>query len=123
MDPIAEIKKIYYAATKGTIDDDIDRAIDLLKTLPSDDDRDKVAVYMDGLAQMRTEWSASARPKARELRRDPAGAASSREGGKQAMRGGVGASPAGARPPSGARTPGGPPARSGRSKASSRRSR
>jgi len=98
MDPVAEIKKLYYAATKGTIDDDIDRAIDLLKTLPSEEERDRVAVYMEGLAQMRSEW-------------------------KQAMRGGVGASPAGSRTPSGARTPAGPPARCGRSKASSRRSR
>jgi hypothetical protein len=98
MDAIAEIKKLYYAATKATIDDDIDRAIDLLKTLPSEEERDRVAVYMEGLAQMRIEW-------------------------KQAMRGGVGSNPAGSRPPSGARKPGGPPARSGRSKASSRRSR
>ena len=98
MDPIAEIKKIYYAATKGTIDDDIDRAIDLIKTLPSEEERDRVAVYMEGLTQMRAEW-------------------------RQAMRGGVGASPAGSRPPSGARKPAGPPARSDRSKASSRRSR
>jgi hypothetical protein len=98
MDPIAEIKKIYYAATKGTIDDDIDRAIDLLKTLPSEEERDRVAVYMEGLAQMRIEW-------------------------KQAMRGGVGPSRSGSRPPSGARKSAAPPARSGRSKASSRRSR
>ena len=98
MDAIAEIKQLYYAATKGTIERDLDRAIDLLKTLPTDEARQKVAVYMDGLAQMRSEW-------------------------KQAMRGGVGASPTGARPPSGARRPGGPPARSDRSKASSRRSR
>jgi hypothetical protein len=35
---------------------DLDRAIDLLKSLPSDDDREKAAVYMDGLAQMRSEW-------------------------------------------------------------------
>ncbi len=60
MDPIAEIKKIYYAATKATIQDDLSRAIDLLKTLPSDDDRERVAVYMDGLSQMRSEWKQAA---------------------------------------------------------------
>ena len=97
MDAIAEIKQLYYTATKGTIDDAIDRAIDLLKTLPSEEERDRVAVYMEGLAQMRTEW-------------------------KQANRGGVGAT-AGPRPPSGAQKRGAPPARSGRSTASSRRSR
>ena len=61
MDAIAEIKKIYYAATKATIQNDLVRAIDLLKTLPSEDDRQRVAVYMDGLSQMRSEWSQAAR--------------------------------------------------------------
>ena len=61
MDALAEIKKIYYAATKTTIQNDLARAIDLLKTLPTEDDREKVAVYMDGLSQMRSEWSQGAR--------------------------------------------------------------
>jgi len=61
MDALAEIKKIYYAATKATIQTDLARAIDLLKTLPTEDDREKVAVYMDGLSQMRSEWSQGAR--------------------------------------------------------------
>lgn len=60
MDAIAEIKKIYYAATKATIHNDLVRAIDLLKTLPSEEDRQRVAVYMDGLSQMRSEWSQAA---------------------------------------------------------------
>ena len=34
---------------------DIVQAISLLKTM-SEDDRDKAAVYMDGLSQMRSEW-------------------------------------------------------------------
>jgi hypothetical protein len=57
MDALEEIKRLYYNATKATIGRDIDRAIDLLKTLPSEKDRERVAVYMDGLAQMRSEWS------------------------------------------------------------------
>ena len=122
MDAIAEIKNLYYSATRATIDDAIDRAIDLLKTLPSEEERDRVAVYMEGLAQMRIEWSASARPKSGELRRDHAGAADGRKGGKQATRGGLGAT-AGSRPPSGARKHGGLRARSDRSTASSRRNR
>ena len=121
MDPIAEIKKLYYGATKATIQDDVDRAIDLLRSLPTDEDRERAAVYMDGLSQMRSEWSASARPKAGELRREHAEAAPGRAGGTQAARGGVStsASKTGASAPRGAR----PPARSGPSKASSRRSR
>ena len=59
MDAIAEIKQLYYKATKQTIQKDLARAIDLLKTLPTDDDRERVAVYMDGLSQMRSEWAAA----------------------------------------------------------------
>jgi hypothetical protein len=57
MDALAEIKKLYYAATKSTIQRDVERAIDLIKTLPSEDEREKAAVYMDGLSQMRSEWA------------------------------------------------------------------
>ena len=58
-DPLAEIKRIYYAATRTTIQQDLARAIDLLKTLPDEDARQRVAVYMDGLSQMRSEWAAA----------------------------------------------------------------
>ena len=34
-DPVAEIKRLYYATTKQTIVRDLARAIDLLKQLPS----------------------------------------------------------------------------------------
>jgi hypothetical protein len=118
MDAIAEIKKLYYSATKATINDDIDRAIDLLKTLPNEEERDRVAVYMEGLAQMRIEWSASARPSVRELRRDPAAAASGRKGGKQSASGGVGKPTSNSQRRASAPRPGGPPGRSDRSKAS-----
>ena len=67
MDAIAEIKKIYYAATKATIQNDLERAIDLLKTLPTDDERERVAVYMDGLSQMRSEWKQAMRGGVRPL--------------------------------------------------------
>ena len=96
VDAIAEIKKLYYAATKATIQNDLARAIDLLKTLPGEEDREKVAVYMDGLSQMRSEWA-------------------------QAARGGV--SPSGSRPRASAPRDGAPRGRSGPSRSSSRRSR
>lgn len=57
MDPIEEIKQLYYKATAQTIQRDVERAIDLLKTLPDEAARERVAVYMDGLAQMRSEWA------------------------------------------------------------------
>jgi hypothetical protein len=57
MDAIAEIKKLYKTATRKTIIRDFDRAIDLLKSLPTEADRERAAVYMEGLAQMKKEWS------------------------------------------------------------------
>jgi hypothetical protein len=58
MDALAEIKKLYYGATKATIAKDLTRAVELLKSMPSDDARQDAAVYMDGLSQMRSEWMA-----------------------------------------------------------------
>ena len=57
MDPLTEIKKLYYASTKATIQKDVKRAVELLKSMPNDEDRERAAVYMDGLAQMRSEWA------------------------------------------------------------------
>ena len=57
MDPLAEIKHLYYHATKATIRKDLARAVALLKAMSSDDDRERAAVYMDGLSQMRSEWA------------------------------------------------------------------
>lgn len=57
MDAISEIKKLYYTATRATIARDLARAVTLLKTLPTEEDRQRAAVYMDGLAQMRGEWT------------------------------------------------------------------
>jgi phage terminase small subunit len=56
MDPIEEIKGLYFKASKETIAQDFARAIDLLKSLPDEATRERAAVYMEGLAQMRTEW-------------------------------------------------------------------
>jgi len=58
---LAEIKRLYFKATPATIQRDFERAIDLLKSLPSEDDREKLTVYMEGLAEMRKEWRAGKR--------------------------------------------------------------
>lgn len=55
-DKIAEIRRLYFAATPKTIQRDIDRAIDILKTLKDDDERGRAAVFMEGLNEMRKEW-------------------------------------------------------------------
>ncbi len=54
---IAEIKRLYYATTRETIQRDLAKAIDLLKSMANDEERERVAVYMDGLAQMRSDWA------------------------------------------------------------------
>jgi hypothetical protein len=56
--PLDEIRRLYFNATRATIQRDLLRAITLLKAMPSDDARQKAAVYMDGLSQMRSEWAA-----------------------------------------------------------------
>jgi hypothetical protein len=60
MDPVAEIKAIYQRATRATIARDLDRAIALLKTLRTEEERERAAVFMDGLSQMRSEWKVAA---------------------------------------------------------------
>lgn len=61
-DALAEIRRLYFAASRATIADDFARAIDLLKAMPSDEARERAAVYMDGLAQMRGQWAGGSTP-------------------------------------------------------------
>jgi hypothetical protein len=53
---LAVIRRIYFNTTKQTIENDLAHAIALLKSIAAEDDRDRARVYMDGLAQMRSEW-------------------------------------------------------------------
>jgi len=55
-DTIAEIRRLYFAATPNTIERDLDRAIDLLKSLKDDEARSRAAGYMEGLNELRKEW-------------------------------------------------------------------
>jgi hypothetical protein len=59
--PLETIRQLYYRATRTTIQRDLARAVELLKSMP-EDERDRAAVYMDGLSQMRSEWAASGPP-------------------------------------------------------------
>jgi hypothetical protein len=60
-DKLAEIKRLYYRTSRATIKDDFAKAIDLLKSMTSEEERERVAVYMDGLSQMRSDWARQAR--------------------------------------------------------------
>jgi hypothetical protein len=53
-----EIRTIYFRTTKQTIQHDLSHAIELLKSLPDEETREKATVYMEGLAQMRKDWLA-----------------------------------------------------------------
>ena len=55
-DKHAEIKRLYYETTRQTIQQDLAKALDLLKSMNSEEERERSAVYMDGMAQMRSEW-------------------------------------------------------------------
>lgn len=50
------IRTLYFNTTKATVQKDLTRAIDLFKGLEREEDREKAAVFMDGLSQMRSEW-------------------------------------------------------------------
>jgi hypothetical protein len=70
-DKIAEIKRLYYQTTRQTIADDIARAVRLLKSMVSEEERERAAVYMDGLSQMRSDWArAAGRRKSRKGRQE-----------------------------------------------------
>ena len=60
-DKIAEIKRLYYAKTANTIQQDLARALDLLKSMNSEEERERATVYMEGLAQMRKDWQGKKR--------------------------------------------------------------
>jgi hypothetical protein len=60
-DKLAEIKRLYYQTTRATIKADFAKAIDLLKSMSTEEERERVAVYMDGLSQMRSDWAGQAR--------------------------------------------------------------
>lgn len=56
MDKLAQIRQLYYQATRQSIKRDLALAIELLKSMPTEEERERATVYMEGLAQMRKEW-------------------------------------------------------------------
>ncbi len=62
-DTLAELRKIYFKTTRQTIEHDFEHAVELLKSLETEEDRERATVYMHGLAEMRKDWAP--KPKAR----------------------------------------------------------
>ncbi len=56
-DKLAQIREIYFRAKPATIEQDIARAIALLKSMDGEDERQRASVFMEGLAEMRREWN------------------------------------------------------------------
>lgn len=59
-DPLAQIRELYFKATRATIERDLLRAVELLKSMP-EDQRERAAVFMEGLNEMRKEFRRSGR--------------------------------------------------------------
>ena len=55
---IDEIRRIYFNTTRQTIDNDMAHAIELLKSIPDEEMREKATVFMHGLSEMQREWAA-----------------------------------------------------------------
>jgi hypothetical protein len=62
---LAEIRDIYFKTTKATILNDFDRVIDLLKSIPEMEDRQRATVYVEGIAEMRKEFTSASRTSSR----------------------------------------------------------
>ena len=65
---LGEIRDIYFKTNRSTILSDFARAIDLLKSIPTPEERQRATVYMDGLAEMRKEFGAAAQMSGRSGR-------------------------------------------------------
>ena len=56
-DKLAEIRRLYFSTTSETIQRDLEKALDLLKSMATEEERERATVYMEGMAQMRSDWS------------------------------------------------------------------
>jgi hypothetical protein len=55
-DKITEIRRLYFTTTREKVQDDLAKALDLLKSMTTEEERERATVYMEGLAQMRSDW-------------------------------------------------------------------
>jgi hypothetical protein len=55
-DKLAEIRQLYFKTTRQTIQEDLSKALELLKSMNSEEERERATVYMEGLAEMYKDW-------------------------------------------------------------------
>ena len=68
-DKLAEIRRLYFRTTRQTIHEDLARALDLLKSMNTEEERERATVYMEGLAQMRKDWNSKSKSQKRKVKR------------------------------------------------------
>jgi hypothetical protein len=56
-DTLALIRRIYFKTTRHTIEHDLAHAIELLKSLETEEEREKATAYMHGISELRKEWA------------------------------------------------------------------
>ena len=80
VDRLGEIRRLYFATTRATIERDFEKALELLKGMDSEDERSRATVFMHGLAQMRADWTRGAPGKAKPRKKAAPGPKSNIEG-------------------------------------------
>jgi len=69
-DKLVEIRRLYFTTTRDRIESDLAKALELLKSMDTEEERERATVYMEGLAQMRIDWGRRRRTKKRGERRE-----------------------------------------------------
>lgn len=102
-DKLTEIRRLYFATSRQSIQGDLAKALDLLKSMSTEEERERATVYMEGLAEMAKDWSRDSGPKGARKAAAPGGKRPSRGGapakGTSAAKPGV--KPRSAKPPAG----------------------
>ena len=65
-DKLAEIRRLYFKTTRQTIQEDLAKALDLLKSMNNEDERERATVFMEGLAEMYKDWIRKKKSKKRK---------------------------------------------------------
>jgi hypothetical protein len=56
-DTLELIRRIYFKTTRQTIEHDFAHAIELLKGLETEEEREKASAFMHGISELRKEWA------------------------------------------------------------------
>ena len=84
---VAEIRRLYFTTTRDRVQEDLAKALDILKSMHSEDERERATVYMEGLAQMRSDWGLNRKEKVRGQRSEVNGQRSEVKGQRSKVKG------------------------------------